>query len=58
MTFLTPIVDALSNAERYASLHSFFPTAFEFLRRPDLADLSFKRHDIDGDRVFCLLSKT
>jgi YhcH/YjgK/YiaL family protein len=56
--FQLPIVDVLSNAMRYTSFHSAFTRAFEFLRRPDLADLPLERHDIDDERLYCLISKT
>jgi biofilm protein TabA len=56
--FEHPIVDALTRASSYFSLHPAFKQAFEFLRRPDLADLPLERHDLDGDRLYCLLSKT
>ncbi len=32
-----------------------FAAAFEFLARPDLAELSPGRHEIDGERIFALV---
>ncbi|MBN1867815.1 YhcH/YjgK/YiaL family protein [Candidatus Sumerlaeota bacterium] len=46
------ILDGIENAERYVSLHPGFAEAFEFLRRPDLAELDEGNHAIDGDRVY------
>lgn len=50
------ILDILDNAGRY-SCSGEFAKAFAFLKRPDLADLPPGRHEIDGDRVFALLSR-
>ena len=51
------IVDQLEHAERYLALHARFAGGFDFLRRPDLASLPDGRYDIDGDRVFALVSR-
>lgn len=50
------IVDILDNAERYESLQTGFAEGFAFLRRPDLSELTDERYDIDGDRVFAIVS--
>ncbi len=50
------IVDRLANAEQYAGMHPRFEKAFAFLRRDDLTHLAEGRHEIDGDRLFCLIS--
>jgi len=50
------IIDRLENAERYYDVHPAFERAFAFLRRSDLANLPDGRHEIDGDRLFCLIS--
>lgn len=50
------IVDRLANAKNYCGMHPGFEKAFAFLRRSDLADLPEGRHEIDGDRLFCLIS--
>lgn len=50
------IVDRLANAANYCDMHPAFEQAFAFLRRADLADLPEGRHEIDGDRLFCLIS--
>ncbi len=51
------ILDRLENAEQYAAVHPAFARAFDFLRRPDLAELPLEKHHIDGDRIFCILSR-
>lgn len=50
------IVDRLANAEPYTGMHPRFEKAFAFLRRGDLPELAEGRHEIDGDRLFCLIS--
>ncbi len=49
------IFDHIDNAKRYSALHPGFAAAFEFLRRPDLASLPAGRHDIQGERMFCIV---
>ena len=51
------IVDKLSQAEKYYDMHSGFEKAFTFLRENDLSKLAVGRHEIDGDRLFCLISQ-
>lgn len=51
------ILDTLDRADRYAALHPGFAAAFAFLRRADLAALPDGRRDINGDRVFALVSR-
>jgi len=51
------IIDRLEKAERYCDMHPGFAKAFAFLRRSDLAELPAERHEIDGDRLFCMISK-
>jgi len=41
---------------RYEGLNPNFPKAFAFLSRADLADLPDGQHEIDGDRVWAVLS--
>ena len=41
----------IQEAEKFYGLHPLFPKAFEFLKRPDVADLPSGRYDIDGDRL-------
>ena len=51
------IVDRLEHAERYCNLHPAFESAFAFLKQDNLANLAPGRYDIDGDRLFCMISK-
>ena len=51
------IFDRLERAERYYHMHPAFEKAFAFLRQNALAELPIGRHEIDGDRMFCLISK-
>lgn len=51
------IVDRLERAERYCGMHPAFAEAFAFLNQSTLADLPEGRHEIAGDRLFCLISK-
>jgi len=48
------IFDTLANADRYASLHSLFPRAFEYLRTTDLNALAQGRHCIEGERLIAI----
>lgn len=51
------IVDRLERADRYCQLHPAFERAFAFLKQSNLAGLPTGRHDVDGDRLFCMISK-
>jgi len=51
------ILDRLEHAESYYHMHPAFEKAFAFLRQNALAELPIGRHEIDGDRMFCLISK-
>ena len=51
------IVDKLHNAESYYDMHPAFEKAFAFLRQDGLAELPVDRYEIDGDRLFCMISK-
>jgi biofilm protein TabA len=51
------ILDDLTNAARYASLHPGFRTGFDFLARRDLVDLASGKYELDGDRVFALINR-
>ena len=50
------ILDHRNNANLYVGLNSGFAKAFEFLKRSDIAQLSAGRHEIDGDRVYAMVS--
>ena len=47
---------AVADFDRYASLNPYFPQAFAFLRRPDLAQLAPGRYEIDGDNCWANIS--
>jgi len=51
------IIDKLDRAESYYHMHPAFEKAFAFLRQDGLAELSAGRHEIDGDHLFCIISK-
>jgi YhcH/YjgK/YiaL family protein len=51
------IIDKLQNAENYYDMHPAFEKAFAFLRQDGLAELPADRYEIDGDRLFCMISK-
>lgn len=51
------IIDQLDHANRYCDMHPGFSQAFAFLKRADLAELAPGRYEIDGDRLFCSISK-
>jgi len=51
------IINKLQHAERYFKMHPAFEKAFMFLRQNGLAELPAGRHEIDGDRLFCIISK-
>jgi len=51
------IISELQHAERYFKMHPAFEKAFTFLRRDDLAELPAEKYEIDGDRLFCMISK-
>jgi len=50
------VVDRLDRAEKYFSLHPAFQRAFAFLRLDSLKTLAPGRHDIAGDRLYCMIS--
>ncbi len=51
------ITDSLRHAEDYYDMHPAFERAFAFLRQNRLDELPTGRHEIDGDRLFCMISK-
>jgi len=51
------ILDVLENAHRYFALNNGFAKGFEFLKRPDLKELSAGRYEIDGDQVYAIVAK-
>jgi biofilm protein TabA len=57
-TMKTPIIDKLENYKKYTALHPEFEKAFTFLRQENLAQLELTKHVLDGDKLFCPLSKS
>ena len=51
------ILDTLENAENYYEMHPNFEKAFAFLKQRGLAELPVEQYEIDGDQVFCMISK-
>jgi len=51
------ILDVLENTHRYCSLNKGFAKAFEFLSRSDLKKLPLGKYEIDGDRIYAMVSK-
>ena len=50
------ILDRIDSAERYFSIHASLRAAFEYLRRTDIAKLADGKYEIDGKRVYLLMS--
>lgn len=51
------ILDIIGNAHRYLALNIGLAKGFEFLLRPDLQELPVAKYEIDGDRVYAMVSK-
>ncbi|MBI4794166.1 MAG: YhcH/YjgK/YiaL family protein [Deltaproteobacteria bacterium] len=51
------ILDILEKARRYQDLHKGFAKAIDFLSRPDLQELPAAKYEIDGDRVYAMVSR-
>jgi YhcH/YjgK/YiaL family protein len=51
------ILDVLENAHRYLVMNKGFAKAVEFLLRPELKELPVGKYEIDGERVFAMVSK-
>ncbi|MBN1472588.1 MAG: YhcH/YjgK/YiaL family protein [Syntrophaceae bacterium] len=51
------ILDVLENAHRYPALNNGFAKAFEFLLRPDLKELPVGNYEIDGNRIYAVVSR-
>lgn len=52
------ILDVLDNAQRYLPLNKGFTKAIEFLSSPDLKELPAGKYEIDGSRVYAMVSKS
>jgi len=51
------ILDRLENGPRYAHLHPGFGKAFQFLSHKGLAALPLGRHEIEGARIYAILTR-
>lgn len=51
------ILDILENIDSYRALNKGFAKAIEFLKRPDLRKLPQEKYEIDGTRVYAMVSK-
>jgi len=51
------ILDVLENVHLYKVMHKGFPKAFEFLLQPELKQLPVGEYEIDGERVYAMVSK-
>jgi biofilm protein TabA len=50
------ILDILENAHRYLVMNKGFAKAIEFLLRPDMKELPVGKYEIDGERVYAIVS--
>lgn len=46
------VLDSISQAERYSSLHPLFQTLFDYVRQNDLSKVPAGRITLDGDKLF------
>lgn len=51
------ILDILKKANHYLALNKNFSKAIGFLLRPDLKELPAGKYEIDGERVYAMVSK-
>ena len=51
------LIDTLQHADRYLPLHPGFVGAFAFLRHVDLDQLPNGQREIDGDRIYAIVSR-
>ena len=51
------ILDILENANQYLELNKGFKKAFEFLLRKDLRELPAEKYEIDGERIYAIVSR-
>ena len=50
------IVDTISNASKYFSVHPLFEKAFEYIRTTDLDTVEMGKYEIDGDNLKAIFS--
>jgi biofilm protein TabA len=51
------IIARLDQRQEYEDMHPAFAKAFDFLQQENLADLPVGRYEVDGDRLFCTVSR-
>ena len=51
------VVGKIAECDQYAGLNPHFDRAFAFLKRPDLATLPVGRYEIDGEKVYAMVSE-
>ncbi|MEJ8800685.1 YhcH/YjgK/YiaL family protein [Pontibacter sp. H249] len=51
------VLDKLANAQRYYTLHPLFEKAFAYLRDTDLANEPTGVHEIEGKKLFAIVSE-
>ena len=51
------VLDKLANAQRYYTLHPLFEKAFAYLRDTDLATEPTGVHEIEGKKLFAIVSE-
>ena len=51
------IIDKLQHAENYYNMHPAFEKEFTFLRQEGLAELPAERYEIDGEQLYCMITK-
>lgn len=51
------VIDQIANAHLYVPLGARIGRALEFLRHPELASLDLGRYELDGDRIYALVSE-
>ena len=50
------IIDVLSNASKYYSVHPLFEKAFQYIAQTDLEKITEGKFDIDGDKLRAIYS--
>ena len=50
------IVDTISNANKYFSVHPLFKKAFEYIQTTDLNTIEMGKYEIDGDNLKAIFS--
>ncbi len=51
------VLDKLANASRYTCMHPLFAQAFKFLHETNLATIKTGMHEIEGKKLFAIVSE-